>query len=535
METITGRQFSVIEWAFRADQPYSDPFNQVKLDVDISGPDGQAWRVPAFWAGGQEWRVRFSPREQGEYAFTTRCEPETDSSLHGQSGVLAVSPPEGEPLPLMVRGTLRPAASRATLEHADGTPFFWLGDTWWMGLCQRLDWPTGFQQLAADRVSKGFTVVQIVAGLYPDMPGFDPRGKNEAGFPWEPEYARINPAYFDMADRRIEYLVQAGLLPCIVGCWGYYLPLLGMEKMRQHWRYLVARWGAYPVAWCAAGEAAMPYYLSEDKEGDSIRQKEGWTELTRYIREIDPFHRLITIHPTQVGRDQITDDSLLDLNMLQTGHGGAGTPGRTISLLQREAARQPKMPVIISEVSYEGILHGSGAEEQRLAFWPIMLSGAAGHTYGANGIWQVNQPGAPYGPSPHGGTWGNRPWNEAAALPGSTQLGLAKRLLERWDWWRLEPRPEWVEPCGSPEHYEWPFAASIPGQARLIYFYGPNFPWALPFYVLGLEPGKSYPAFYWDPRTGEEYPLGSVQAGDDGRWQMPPQPEMTDWLLVLLE
>jgi len=29
------------------------------------------------------------------------------------------------------------------LEHSDGTPFLWLGDTWWMGLTTRLDWPDG--------------------------------------------------------------------------------------------------------------------------------------------------------------------------------------------------------------------------------------------------------------------------------------------------------------------------------------------------------------------------------------------------------
>ena len=51
----------------------------------------------------------------------------------------------------------------------------------------------GFSALTADRVSKGFTVVQIIAGLYPDMPAFDPRGANEAGFPWEADYARITP------------------------------------------------------------------------------------------------------------------------------------------------------------------------------------------------------------------------------------------------------------------------------------------------------------------------------------------------------
>ena len=144
----------------------------------------------------------------------------------------------------MIHGPIRVADDHRHFAHADGTPFFWLGDTWWMGLTKRLSWPDDFQELAADRRAKGFNVVQIVAGLYPDMPAFDPRGENEAGFPWEKDYARIRPDYFDAADRRIAYLVDQGFVPCIVGAWGYHLPYLGEAKMKLHWRNLVARWGA---------------------------------------------------------------------------------------------------------------------------------------------------------------------------------------------------------------------------------------------------------------------------------------------------
>ena len=95
------------------------------------------------------------------------------------------------------------------------------------------------------------------------MPPFDPRGANEAGFPWEKDYARIRPEYFDAADERLEYLVDQGFTPCIVGAWGYFMPLMGVEKAKQHWRYLIARYGALPVVWCAAGEANLPWYLAK--------------------------------------------------------------------------------------------------------------------------------------------------------------------------------------------------------------------------------------------------------------------------------
>jgi hypothetical protein len=163
-----------------------------------------------------------------------------------------------------------------------------------------------------------------------------------------------------------------------------------------------------------------------------------------------------------------------------------------------------------------------------------MLSGAAGYTYGANGIWQVNRRGAPYGASPHGATWGNTPWDDACRLPGSGQVGLAASILRRFEWWRFEPHPEWVTPAGSAEAVRAPFAAGIPGVVRVIYLFDPVWPWAAPRpAVCGLETGAAYRARFIDPRSGAEHDLGAVEADASGAWPIPVQPELTDWVLVL--
>src|ERR1035438_253709 len=83
-------------------------------------------------------------------------------------------------------------------------------------------------------------------------------------------------------------------------------------------------------------------------------------------------------------------------------------------------------------------------------FWICMMNGAAGHTYGANGIWQNNRPGDPHGRSPNGPGYGKIPSQEAMHLPGSGQLGMAKRLFEKYPWQRFQPHPEWAayEPDG---------------------------------------------------------------------------------------
>jgi hypothetical protein len=520
------------EWGLISGKRYGDPSADVQLDVVITDPDGGEQRVPAYWAGGGEWRVRYAAHAPGAYSCRTVCSDAASADLHGREMALEVPPYDGDNR-LLVHGPLRVSADRRHLEHRDGTPFFYLADTWWMGLCKRMGWPADFQLLTADRAAKGFSAIQIVAGLYPDMPAFDPRGDNEAGWPWEAGFRRINPAYFDMADLRIAHLVRCGLLPCILGCWGYYLPLMGIERMKRHWRCLVARWGAYPVVWCLAGEATMPWYLSKARGAEAAAQKEGWTELARYVRSIDPYGHPITIHPTDYGREQVTDPSVLDFEMLQTGHEGLDCLPHTQGRVRNAVARQPRMPVINAEVCYEGILEGSRQEVQRLMFWSCMLSGACGHTYGAQGIWGVNTREAPFGPSPWGGGWGDTPWEDAYRLPGSEHVAVGKRILSRFEWWRFEPHQEWVEPSAGGADWRAPYAAGIPGEVRVFYFPRPIMPWSGRPTLKALEPGVAYRAAFIDPKSAVEHPAGRAQGDAAGDWPVPQPTIGQDWVLCL--
>lgn len=521
-----------VEWGFTSSSAYPDPFNDVELDVLFTTPDGCKQRVPAYWAGENMWRVRYSASKTGVYHWRTLCSNSADTSLHDIEGTLTVTTYTGNN-PLLQRGGLKVSENRRYLQHRDGTPFFWLGDTWWMGLCNRLSFPGDFQILTADRITKGFTVIQIVAGLYPDMAAFDERGRNEAGFPWEQDWRRINPAYFDMADLRIAWLVKDGLVPCILGCWGYYIHWLGVHKMKQHWRYLIARWGAYPVVWCLAGEILMPFYddHSQPKEWQQDyqqRTREAWEEVARYVRSIDPYGHPVTAHPSVAARDSLSDE-VLDFDMLQTGHNDRTSLPNTVHQVTRSYQRKPIMPVVNGEVCYEGIGEASRQEVQRLMFWVCWLNGAKGFTYGANGIWQVNTRQKPFGPSPHGMAWGDTPWEEAYQLPGSRQLGLSKRLLERYAWWRIEPHPEWVDPHWNEQDYFLPCAAGIAGELRLIYV--PAYQWRVT--VKALETDRKYRAILFDPTNGRELPLGEVSGDEQGNWTTPVLPKFQDWLVVL--
>lgn len=446
-DTFHTRANVMVEMTFNAAHDYADPFNQVTLDVVFVDPSGRELRVPAFWDGGHVWKARYASPLVGTHGFHTECSDKDDAGLNGVSGKVEITAYKGAN-PLYAHGPVGVAPDRRFLQYGDGAPFFWLGDTWWMGLCHRLHWPDEFQQLAADRREKGFTVIQIVAGLYPDMFPFDPRGANEAGFPWETNYTRIRPQYFDAADQRFFYLVDQGFTPCIVGAWGYFMPWMGVEKMKAHWRNLIARYGALPVVWCAAGEANLDWYLNKGFPHDDREQVHQWTEILRYIRDTDPWHRPLTLHPTGIGpltaRHSTDDPTLLGFDMLQTPHGQHEAVPITLETVRNSYAASPTLPVIDGEASYEMLNDSLPTEWTRRMFWLCMMNGAAGHTYGANGIWQCNRPGQPHGKSPHGGTYGKIPWNEAMHLPGSQQVAFGKRFFEQFPWQEFRPHPEWA-------------------------------------------------------------------------------------------
>ena len=206
-----------------------DPFNDVTLDVDFIDPTGRDFACPRSGRGRNvEGALRLAA-SSARTRFRSECsgrERHGTARRHRQGGGRAYN---GEN-PLYIHGPLRVAADKRYLEHADGTPFFWLGDTWWMGLCHRLHWPDEFKTLAADRKEKGFNVIQIVAGLYPDMPPFDPRGANEAGLPVGEGLRTHPPGIFERPTSGCEYLVDQGFTPCIVGAWGYFMPWMGVGE-----------------------------------------------------------------------------------------------------------------------------------------------------------------------------------------------------------------------------------------------------------------------------------------------------------------
>ena len=505
---------------------YANPFTEVTLDAVVTGPDGTQLRVPAFWAGGNDWRFRYASGQLGSHSWRTACSDAGNPGLHGVTGTIVVVPYKGTN-PLYRHGPVGIAKGGRHFAHADGTPFLWLGDTWWKNLCKRMTWE-GFQELTADRKAKGFNVVQIVCGPYPDENFFAPSLANEGGQPYlAKDMSVVNPKYFDYADRRFQHLADAGIVPAIVGAWGRgdcnSMQAFGAVNLKRHWRYLIARYGAYPVMWILAGEIA-----DETKWGQG-----PWAEVARYVREMDPYKHPLTCHTGQGRRGAEGDACFIDFDMVGGNHDEReAVSDGTLHLITSACAKKPAMPVLCGETCYEGHMQQGFGDVQRRIFWRNMLSGAAGHTYGSAGVWHAGVEGD------HGnwGAWDRQPydwttWKEGMKYPGSKQLGMGKELLEKYPWQKFVPHPEWAPGC---------FAAGIPGEVRFIYLPRRNiYNWDGPE-VKDLEPDVDWHVFYFDPATGRRFDQGvmkaTAKAGDKDAKPVRfkknvPSPQ--DWVLVL--
>src|ERR1700730_5601942 len=121
-------------------------------------------------------------------------------------------------------GPIVVSANGRFLQHKDGVPFFWLGDTAWL-LFQRLD-RAETEQYLENRRLKGFTVIQAVAlrgatagSAYgtalidgnPERPNVTPG--NDPSKPGEYDY-------WDHVDWVVDLAAQKGLYIAILPTWG---------------------------------------------------------------------------------------------------------------------------------------------------------------------------------------------------------------------------------------------------------------------------------------------------------------------------
>jgi hypothetical protein len=418
---------------------------------------------------------------------------------------------------------LKVSENRRFLVNADGSPFFYLGDTGWAVL-QRLD-RAEIDRYLRDRAGKGFTVSQVVGisefeGLtvpnpYGDLPftDLDPTKPNDA--------------YFRHVDYLVERAASLGmyiaLLPTWadkVGpqAWGTGPVVFTPENAAVYGAWLGRRYRDQPIIWMLGG----------DRNPTEDRHYATWRALAEGLDRGDGGRHLMTFHPQ--GRSSSStyfhDDDWLDFNIIQSGHRHRDFPN--YALIAHDYDLTPTKPILDSEPCYEDhpVRDGEGYfheyDARRAAYWAL-FAGACGHTYGANGIFQCWRPGM----EDRFGVL--RPWQEALELPGAAQLRHARALLESRPF--LDRIPDQTlllsDPGSGADHIRATRAAD--GSYALIYS-----PTGRPFTAdLRLITGPEAVAHWYDPRLGRAEAAGHWPTGTAQVFTPPSSGHGEDWVLVL--
>ena len=179
LESGEVRVWEMQEIILRSSADYPNPYADVECWIELEGP-GFARRVYGFWDGGRTFRVRFVATAPGEWRWQSGSNQPADGGLNGGRGSLrAVAWSDEEKRENRNRrGFVRPTANGHALEHADGTPFFLVGDTWLAASTWRLpmkgaapapdyvpEYGIGFEEAVAYRKRQGFNSISFIAAF----------------------------------------------------------------------------------------------------------------------------------------------------------------------------------------------------------------------------------------------------------------------------------------------------------------------------------------------------------------------------------
>ena len=265
-----------------------------------------------------------------------------------------------------------------------------------------VDWPDDFGTswpIASSRASRSSRSLPGRCRTFRAEPDgiWHPKQANEGGWPWAPGWGASESGLLRWADRRIAAIVDAGIVPCIVGMWGYYAHVDGCERIRRHWREPRRALRGVPGRVLRRGEVNYPRgsRARRRRPGGTRRSGQGqrrvedpsmrcagrpvpepgdrpprlpgrWTEpsptrpgsTSTWCRR--PTGAITPRPPTSRG-DRAGDGAE------RTGPAW-GSRGHRAG---RGGGRQtPPMPVVNAEPCYEGIMGGNWQDVQRFLFWP---------------------------------------------------------------------------------------------------------------------------------------------------------------------
>ena len=332
-----------------------------------------------------------------------------------------------------------------------------LCDTWWYGLTQRVD-DKKLEELAKLRVQQGFTTVQMVVGIPPEVGPENPNASSKVGPAWNLR-GEFNQGYLQYSRNRVQHLNSLGLSTILYGAWGQQIEWLGEKRMKDWWSEIVKNFDDLDVMYCLSGESdiwvgeekrllpdrstdelntvrLMPFlhprlvYMGKRlinmvnqslNEGRKAERRNKWSRVLTHVSSLTDKPIFIHVLPNITSKEAVNNPKLLDAITVQTGH--SDTTRRLLWELPLESVRQnPDKPFINLEPWYEGITGRFKTEDQLYAYWASMMAGAYAYCYGAHGVWNA-------GDGKFLAHWGKQTLGEAMKLKTPQLIGASHKLF----------------------------------------------------------------------------------------------------------
>ncbi len=511
-------QYCILEFELEADTVIESP-----LDVELTGMFSATGditvQIAGFWDGGRSWKLRFKPLVAGEWHYTIQA---SHPSLHEKSGTIQVAQAQGSSLLEKHGGILQVSENRRHLTYSDGTPFFWLGDTWWFAPSEYVplegsthpDIESAFKHMTARRKAQGYSIIHM-AFLGPNSHGVNSFQGGE-----------IDPKYWQIIDQYMDYTNAEGLIPVVGLAFHSGLDWLNLEQWKQIWRYFIARYGAHDVSWLVCGEY---------NQHNVPERVEKAMALGAFIKKTDPYQRAMTIHPWWYRGEerQAWDAPWYDFVMLQGAH-EADVPAANLYWdvwFGKDTGEKHPIPVLEGEARYEGIRNINENDVRATAYRAIQ-AGSFGFTYGSHGLWYPTQ-------DENDETfkeWGDPiPWWEALERPGGAQMKHLRSYYEMLPWWNLEPLPNGIQTVNEQTTFTENQRVLVKAHVPEVYsiYFPAHHDTGIELYLAEIPSESSYQGHWYNPRTGEKTSLPETLSTHNNTLSLPAPPDTQDWLLAL--
>ena len=534
--SYTGEVWSPVEIILWSSKDYHNPYVDTTIDAVFTHSDGTKITLPGFWMEGNTWAVRFSPTKVGEWSYTVTCADESNQGLF-KSGTI-VARESTKDTDVTKHGFVTTQKDTHYYTYADGTPFFWLGDTNWQGftnlsttICNYPGCTCGsqFKHIVDDRVEKGFTVYQTY---------FVPEGGNGEKSLWLDNGHKYpdTDVFNDKVDEMFEYLHEEGLVIALgLGCHTSTMSSMKLEDLLRFTRYVVARYACYSVVWISGQEitdnsaSATPGYSAF----------ECYMEASSLIEELDGYGHPNSAHmyPMVIEDERATrldKEAWHDSWTLQNGHCVIQPVDFYKGYYEARITGVIK-PFVEGEANYEDINCGgfTGYDLNRNSAWYAMLSGAAGFTYGTTGIWASS-----FSTNDYTGWLGDTssfsydPWYMGLDKPGSFEVSYMKDFFTAiGPWYDLIPQFDDSAAASFLKRGQTVLAMTEDASLAVAYFY--NTRTDSTGTIRNLDDTKAYDAYWYNPRTGKYIPVAKGVHSEDGCYTLPSRPDKQDWVFLL--